>query len=292
MENSNVKNAGPINFRTLEPDDIPFAMKLKSAAGWNQITNDWEFLIKTGGTGNFLATYNGEKAGTATTLTYQKRFSWIGMVLVDLNCRGNGIGSALLDRSINFAEKKGAVRLDATPQGRKLYENLGFITERDLLRLELEDLKIIPIPGQKCRMMLKYDMDKLVKKDAFIFGANRGAVLNYLYQNSPDYALISEKSSGEMAGYCFGRSGSKFEQIGPIVAETIKEARDLLLSAIANCSGKKIIVDVFSDKREWLSFLEMIGFQVQRPFCRMYRGQLNYPGNPEMQYAVAGPEFG
>lgn len=104
--------------------DIPLGMKLKSLANWNQLELDWQLLIYAGTGGNLVATYLGSEAGTTTTLTYQDRFSWIGMVLVDPAFRGLGIGTSLLKKAIIFAKSKGTVRLDATPQGKKLYETL------------------------------------------------------------------------------------------------------------------------------------------------------------------------
>jgi GNAT superfamily N-acetyltransferase len=282
-----------IRFRTLKTEDIPFAMKLKRQAGWNQLEEDWEFLISAGGKANLLAAYNGEKAGTATTINYQKRFSWIGMVLVDLNFRGKGIGRALLNSSIENAETMGTVRLDATPQGKKLYDTMGFKTECKLARFErTENTVPLPKPGNMCRLLDTSDLEKLVEKDSQIFGANREAVLKYLHQNSPGYAFVSAGSQGEITGYCFGRTGSEFEQIGPVIAENTEEAGSLLLSAMANSKGKKVIVDAFIEHSAWVAFLEQAGFTVQRPFFRMFRGVLEYPGMRDFQYAAAAPEFG
>ncbi len=282
-----------IRFRTLKTEDIPFAMKLKQQAGWNQLEEDWEFFIRAGGDANLLATFNGVKAGTATTINYQKRFSWIGMVLVDRKYRGNGIGRALLNRSIEYADKMGTVRLDATPQGKKLYDTMGFKDECELARFERPEVpENLSGPYGDCRLMTNNDLKSLVEKDSQIFGANREAVLNYLYDNSPDYAFVTLNNEGEISGYCLGRSGSAFEQIGPIVADTLESAEDLLLSAMKNCRGKKVIVDAFTENQSWTDVLEKNGFTVQRPFIRMYRGELEYPGNRELQFAAAAPEFG
>jgi GNAT superfamily N-acetyltransferase len=282
-----------IRFRTLKTEDIPFAMKLKQLAGWNQLEEDWEFFISAGGKANLLATFNGVKAGTATTINYQKRFSWIGMVLVDPKYRGNGIGRALLNRSVEYAAKMGTVRLDATPQGKRLYDTMGFKTECELARFERPEVpeKFSEQKGV-CRLMTKNDLKRLIEKDSKIFGANRKAVLNYLHDNSPDYAFVALNSKGEISGYCLGRSGSVFEQIGPIVADTTESAGELLLSAMENCKGKKVIVDAFTENQSWTDVLGKNGFTVQRPFIRMYRGKLEHPGNRELQFAAAAPEFG
>src|SRR5690625_3281089 len=125
-----------MTLRQMEPDDIPFAMRLKEAAGWNQLPEDWEFLIRNGSDGNLVAMLDGQPAGTVTTLTYGERFSWIGMVLVDPQMRRRGVGTCLLEAAIERARRHGDVLLDATPEGKLLYETLGFVAGREIQRLE------------------------------------------------------------------------------------------------------------------------------------------------------------
>lgn len=281
-----------IQLRPLTIEDIPFAMRMKELAGWNQLSSDWEFLIESGEGGNFVATYEGKEAGTATTLSYEDRFSWIGMVLVDPLFRGLGIGTVLLKSAIEFAQHRGTVRLDATPQGRKLYETLGFVTERELARFErIKQTGSLPEPSGKCIPVSEEVMNTIIDKDAAIFGANRKSVLQYLNNNSPQYAYCL-KQGNQINGYCFGRTGSKFEQIGPVIAQNIDDAKDLLTTALASCVNKRVIIDAFTDNDKWTGFIESIGFQVQRPFFRMNKGELKHPGNTTLQYSIAGAELG
>jgi len=59
-----------ISLRKMTPDDIPYGMKLKSLAGWNQMEADWEMLLDAGGD-NFVASLNGEDAGIVVSVPYQ-----------------------------------------------------------------------------------------------------------------------------------------------------------------------------------------------------------------------------
>lgn len=278
-----------IQLRPLTLMDIPRVMKLKSFAGWNQLISDCEFLIRAGEGGNFAAVDDGQVIGTVTTLTYKDKFSWIGMVLVDPAFRGRGIGTALLNGAIHFAQKKGTVRLDATPQGEKLYKTMGFKTERAVMRLKLS--RPLVKFNRECSTISDPDLEELTEFDAPVFGAERASVLRYLFDNSPNYARYV-KTNGRISGYCLGRSGSSFDQIGPIVADSGEDARKLLLAALDSCQDKPVIVDVFPENREWLETLTSLGFEIQRRFIRMYLGKLSDPGNPGSQYAIAGPEMG
>src|SRR5271157_2974971 len=92
--------------RTLTAEDIPRATQLKAAAGWNQTTADWDRFLSTSPEGCFVAEYRGNVIGTSATIIYEGRLAWIGMVIVDKQYRGQGIGIALLERAIRFLDSQ------------------------------------------------------------------------------------------------------------------------------------------------------------------------------------------
>lgn len=272
-------------------NDIPLGMSLKSAAGWNQLETDWEMLLDAGSEGNFVAVYDGIEAGTATTVTYERRFSWVGMVLVDPAFRRRGIGTALLKAAIDSATEYGPVRLDATAEGKRLYDTLGFRDEYRLVRMVRMAAPLVEEPADDCDQITQARLRNIVLYDAPIFGAARQKVLGSLLRNAPQYAYYARRDN-EVSGYCLGRSGSSFEQIGPIVAADSGIAQALMLTALKRCAHKDVIVDVLIEQEGWMRFLMGLEFAEQRPFIRMCLGKLDYPGQPERQFAVAGPEVG
>lgn len=280
-----------IVLRPMTLADIPLGMRLKKMAHWNQLEPDWEFLIRSGEEGNFVASYQGKEAGTVTTLFYRGRFSWIGMVLVDPKYRGLGIGTALLNKAIDQATGKGTIRLDATPQGQKLYETIGFEKERELVRLQRNPRQPLPGPAREVKRLSAQLLPRLAELDMAGFGADRMFVLRYLQHNAPNYAFYVEQGQ-EITGYCLGRLGSAYAQIGPVLARSQEVARDLLLAALGESPNSDFVVDAPGEKAHWLEELKALGFTRQRPFIRMYRGELRHPGEPGLQYAIAGPELG
>jgi GNAT superfamily N-acetyltransferase len=115
------------HLRVMTPDDIPAGMRLKEISGWNQTRGDWERFLTASPQGCFVADISEGVRGTATTISYEGRFAWIGMVLVDPEWRGKGIGTKLLRKAIEHLDGCGllSIKLDATPQGKPLYEKLG-----------------------------------------------------------------------------------------------------------------------------------------------------------------------
>jgi len=289
-----LKGSDKIGLRKMTHEDIPYGMKLKSQAGWNQLEADWKMLLDAGGE-NFVASLDGEDAGIAVSLPYQDHFTWIAMVLVDPNARRKGVGKTLMNKSIELARPKDPIRLDATPEGFELYKTLGFQTEYELVRY----IKSSASPKVKQNNstikagipMGDDELGSVMGMDIPVFGADRSGILRNMYKRNPEYAFC-RKENGSIKAYCLGRSGSQYEHIGPIIAEGTPYASDVLAAVIESLGSKDAVIDVFADKPDWIALLEESGFNKQRSFTRMCRGNLHYPGIIEKQYAIAGPEIG
>src|SRR5437773_4937082 len=135
-----------ITLRAFTPSDLPFADSLRSIVKWNQTMNDWKRVLALSPQGCFIADWNGTAAGTATTISYGNELAWIGMVLVHPDFRGRGIGRALLNHCLEHlqTQKIVCIKLDATPQGKLLYDQLRFRDEWALTRWECQAVQNIP----------------------------------------------------------------------------------------------------------------------------------------------------
>jgi GNAT superfamily N-acetyltransferase len=279
-----------ITIREMSVDDISLGMKLKSIAGWNQQEQDWKMFLEAGGA-NFVANWNGKDVGTVISIPYEDHFTWIGMVLVDPVARQQGIGTALLNKIITYARKRGPVRLDATADGYELYKKLGFRKEYELIRMTASPDRTTQKGKQLSDEVRNSDLGSLAAYDSPVFGANRDYILASLHSRNPEYARCI-RGVNSLNGYCLGRSGSKYEQIGPVVADSFDRASDLLLEVLEKCTKRDIVIDAFADKPQWIKLLEELGFTAQRGFIRMCLGELEYPGITDNQFAMAGPEIG
>jgi len=278
-----------ITYRTMKPYDIAAGLSLCRAAGWNQLARDWEIFLHLSPNNCLVATITDKVVGTVATIRYQNSFSWIGMVLVDPDCQRQGIGLQLLKEALEVLRNEETIKLDATPAGREVYLKLKFVDEYSLTRMSTimaaEKLK-----ASKARALYKNDLIALIEFDREIFGADRQPLLQWIFEGAPQYAFIV-KEKKEIQGYCFGRGGYNFTQIGPIIAKNSNVAKDLLSAALNNCIGP-VILDVLHFDQEWIEWLISIGFKEQRPLIRMYRGSNRFHGKPEKQFAILGPEFG
>lgn len=283
-----------INIRKLKKQDIPEAMRLVYAEGWNQTENDWRILV--GGEQNacVAAETEGKLVGTATAINYNNDVAWIGMVLVDREYRGRGISKLLLSALMDKLETCKSVKLDATPAGQKVYEKLGFNNEFMIYRLVRNPGPLgTIIPGGDVTPVLPVQdrLKEAVLFDEMVFGANRGVLLRTLADQYPELSGVIMEG-GKISGYSLGRVGSRYVQIGPVSAGSTEKAKKLVLSVLKLKSQQPVVVDVMDSKKYMLTWLESLGFAVQRPFTRMYLGENLFPGLTEKQFLICGPEYG
>src|ERR1700681_2624130 len=179
--------------RTMTKQDIPAGLRLKELAGWNQTAADWNRFLDASPQGCFVAEADGKVCGTATTISFENKFAWIGMVLVDPQHRSQGIGTKLLERTIEYLDqqKMPTMKLDATPQGKPLYEKLGFVTEYGIERWVLKRSPSADAKTAKPNRaaLTTAQLKSILAKDREVFGADRSSLLRSLREESPDFGI-------------------------------------------------------------------------------------------------------
>lgn len=282
-----------VTLRRLRADDIAFADQLRAGAGWNQTTNDWLGFVAFEPEGCFVAEVAGQRAGTATTIRYQDRFGWIGMVLVDPAQRRLGIGSRLLRQAIAWLQENGvgSVKLDATPMGRNVYLPLGFVDEYGLARYQgIAPAVEVPADGSVGRLA-DADWPAVLALDAAAFGADRAIVLRALQARHPELSFVCRRN-GEVAGYLLARLGAGAAQVGPWVARDEAAAEELLYALFRRILGRRLLVDVIDPNPGAAALLRKHGFAVQRTLTRMYLGTNAHPGETGLVFGISSPEKG
>ncbi len=280
--------------RRLDESDLPAAMRLKDAAGWNQTVEDWRTFLELAPDGCFAIEEDGEVVATSTALPYDGDFGWVGLVLVDPARRRRGLGTEVFLRAKAFLEEVGRTpALDATPEGRGVYEGHGFEAIGELERL-IGDAPAGLEAHPACRALTASDMPAIATIDRDAFGANRTLLLERLAARTPDLALVLDGPAG-IAGYLLARRGSRFTQLGPCVATDPSAGIALLETAMSRLTGHPIAVDVFRETPT-RAHLDRIGLRVERLLTRMVRnprhGAAPPGGSPDLIVAITGPEFG
>lgn len=283
-----------IEVQFLRQTDLAEAIRLEESERWNQTEADWKRIQRLCPQGCFAAFCQGSLVGTVTTINYQRKLAWLGMMLVKQEHRGRGIGKRLMSASLNYCKQAGieTIKLDATPAGEPLYASLGFRSEAIVERWE----GIAPFGFQRRRGLVGLDdsmRQELHEIDQEAFGADRGELLNALIADAYcDAAVVSADCSRSLAGYGLARRGNRAFYVGPIIAVDQSEAASLLDAILARLQGQKVYLDLLVNSDRDRIVLTDRGFIKQRSLTRMFRGEQINAGMSKMVFAIAGPELG
>lgn len=284
-----------LDFRDMTAADLADGLRLSRASGWNQTLEDWRLLLSLGPRLFRVGVEGGRVVASGGAVRYGDALAWICMILVDPEHRGRGIGTRVFDDVL--ARTEAAVRadglrcvgLDATPTGRGIYLQRGLVDGEGLVRMRAEGGEGGRGPVSVWPLAAK-DLEAVLARDLEVFGADRGAVLRWAFASAPDLARVAREGA-RVAGYCFGRHGDHSDHVGPVVAEDLALARDLVLACLSRPRPRAMIVDARVEPG-WLAALGGLGFREQRPFTRMYLGDARPNAWPALEPAILGPEFG
>jgi GNAT superfamily N-acetyltransferase len=266
--------------RLLNANDIPAAAQLSAKAGWNQTDEDWRALMDLAPEGCLVMEVDGELAATTTLLCYGRRLAWIGMVLTKLQYRGRGLARRLLTEALILADQKGieTVKLDATDQGKPIYEKLGFRSEQAVERWTRPGLAGAVAPAAPAPRAEEWR-----EADSLAFGADRSQLLERLARGKPPFS--------QAHSYLFTRPGRQTTYLGPCVCEDSVTARTLMECALQTPSPSGWFWDLLPKNAGAVAIASDLGFAPSRRLLRMVRGN-ELRGKEEAIYAIAGLELG
>lgn len=269
----------------LTTEDVSACLALAAGRDWAPEALKWRLLLSVG-EGYALEAPEGGLAGTVIATPYGGRAAAIGMLLVDRVHGGRGLGRRLMEHAL---ARLGPVPtlLYATPQGRPLYEKLGFV-EVDTLYKHLgrvQRLAQVAVPrGLEVRAMTAADLDAVAALDEEAFGAPRRALLGSLWELSVRaYVAVRE---GRFAGYGLAWPNLDTVMVGPLVASEDEVAR-ALVGELVRGEERLVRLDLpsrFTAMSEWATTL---GLERQPPAPLMVLHAERALGRREHLYAVA-----
>lgn len=276
-----------MEIRLLFESDIPSAMRLKEAAGWNQNEADWRRLLSLEPNGCVGAVKDERLVGTTTTTIYGE-LAWIGMVLVDPEHRRQGIAAKLINVALDYLNGKvETIKLDATALGQPLYEKFGFEVESEVERWTGRANSI----GREPEVIIDDDaIRELLNLDRFAFGADRSGLLQKLIDDACVSPVLIRAADGSLNGYALARSGTKKTYVGPMVAKDSQIIETLLDRMLSQLPGREVYIDINRECVVDTSFLSDRGFVKERDLIRMVKGS-GQKTSP-LIVAIAGPEIG
>ncbi|MGH9546368.1 MAG: GNAT family N-acetyltransferase [Terriglobales bacterium] len=275
-----MSNLGGAILRRMNARDIPAAAQLSAQAGWNQTDEDWRLLIELAPEGCLAMELGGELAATTTLFCYGRQLAWVGMVLTKLPYRGRGLARRLLTEALALADRKGieTVKLDATDEGKPLYEKLGFRSEQGVERWLRPGATDGPASAAGA-----HRSEEWRDSDSKIFGVDRSQLLEKLAFRNPSFSVGHS--------YLFTRPGRQAAYLGPCVCDSPGTARILIERVLQITASAGWYWDLLRKNENAVAIAQELGFTPNRRLLRMVRGK-DLPAREEAVYAIAGFELG
>jgi ribosomal protein S18 acetylase RimI-like enzyme len=286
---SRAPDADGVGLRPMTADDLPAAHALSDALRWPHRLADWAQAFSLGE--GVVAVRDGEVVGTALRWRWGPSHTTIGLVIVAAACQGRRIGNRLMTAAMDGADE-GTVLLHATPEGRGLYERLGFVRTGELRQHQGTAL---PAPlvalgaGWRLRPAGHNDAAALKALDAEARGMPRDALVADLVDSADATVVLDHE--GQARGFAVLRRFGRGHIIGPVVAPDVEGAKALIAHLAGLEAGRfvRIDIDFASGLAEWLESLGLL--RVDAP-TTMVRGTPLSTGGEARLFAITTQALG
>lgn len=214
------------------------ALRLSQEMGWPYRREDWAFALTLGQ--GFVLERGGALIGTSGWFPYGETHATAGLIIVSRAAQGRGYGAKLMDALLEAARPR-TILLNATAEGRALYERRGFRAvgvihqHQGVARTGGE----APSPDL-VRRMGPADAGAVARLDREATGLDRGPLLRRLADVGEGHVLLG---NGAPVGYAVSRLFGRGHVIGPVVAPSAAEARILVSAALARLEDHFVRID-------------------------------------------------
>jgi GNAT superfamily N-acetyltransferase len=239
--------AEQISLEAMETEHLDGAVLLSRAAGWPHRREDWELVLSV--SEGIVALHDGRVVATTIMTPFGSDAAAINMVIVDAAMRGRGLGRKLMDAALDKAGPR-SCRLVATKEGLPLYETLGFVAVGEIVQHQGQALKVAtPANVSWAR---DDEHEKIYSLDRAAYDLDRSKLMSVL-RHAAQFAVIREQ--GEVVAFAGLRAFGRGLVIGPVVAASSQQAKDLIQFLLAHHEGDfvRLDTDLSSGLGPWLT---------------------------------------
>ena len=249
----------PFALDALTAADIHTCWQLSQALRWPHREADWQqFISWAKAHGAALAVRaDGQLIGCGLAWQWGHEQGSIGMVIVDNAWQRQGIGKRLFRGLLQALEGRD-VMLQATAQGRPLYESLGFSAighARQFHGHWQPPTETAPTSSlatdELTRLLQPQDLPALLAYDQRERGLTRPALLQALLaqMDADERCAVSVDEQGRLCGYGILRRFGRGWVVGPLLADGADRAVALVKRLIQERTGDFVRIDLAAHTR-------------------------------------------
>lgn len=272
--------------------DVTGLIELSASVGWDYDEYEIGTVMASG---KIFGHKNaeGKIVSSAAIIPYDNNLASIGMVIVNKEFRGLGLGKEATQKCIDVVPSDTTIMLIATEEGKTLYEKMGFRTV-DCVHKYLCENYTHAKPIHKSSVTIEdfseIDLTEIIKIDKAAFGDKRSKFLHNRINQSEQCLVVKDKKAN-IIGYGISILGPINLILGPIVAPDSQTAA-LILDRLAFRHQGRLRIDVPSANEEFMLLLEQAGFNKASKPPIMVINSINIPPRNNTLFGIAAQIFG
>lgn len=270
--------------RRLTPRDVTTCADLSEDRGWLREEHKWGLLLAAG-QGYGIDAPEGGLAAACVVTDYgphgRPDLSAIGMVLVAARYARQGIGRRLMRHVVAEAGTT-PLTLFATPNGRPLYEEIGFKVTGRAEMVQGHFRPDAAESGAGTRAATAEDLSSILRLDGEVFGSDRTHMITRLPAFADRIRVAYE--GGRLIGYAAAWPNMDTHVVGPLVARDTRTAK-ALVTALAEGGERPLRTDVDVRHEEFLAWLKERGLVPVTSNAVMTYGITDLPGDWTRRFA-------
>lgn len=254
--------------RTLSLQELAVLVDWAAAEGWNPGLEDAAMFQAADPEGFIGAFVGNEMVAAISAVAYGIEFGFIGLYICRPDMRGKGYGKAVWNAGMKRLAGR-TIGLDGVAEQQANYRAMGFSPAYETTRYS--GRKVGPSGrADGLRLLTTELVPDIIAYDAHCFPAPRRAFLQRWLQ-APHHGLAAINSRGT-SGYGVARRCRSGFKIGPLFADEMKIALQLLERLAGACEGGDLSIDVPATKLDFIAALNAAGFVPTFTTTRMYKG--------------------
>ncbi|QOV41838.1 GNAT family N-acetyltransferase [Streptomyces chromofuscus] len=270
--------------RRLTRRDLKVCADLSEDRGWPREEHKWGFLL-TAGKGYGIDDPQGGLVAACAVTEYgpleRPELGAVGMVLVAERHARQGVGRRLMQHVVSLMGTT-PLTLHATPNGRPLYEELGFKVTGRAEMLRGLFVPSGPEPDVATRPATGEDLPKILRIDAEVFGTDRTHIVTRLPAFA-DQVRVAEED-GRIIGYAAAWPNMDTHVVGPLIARDTETAKALIASLAAH-TDRPLRTDIDVRHEELLAWAKERGLASVAFNAVMAYGMSELPGDWSRRFA-------
>ncbi|CAM4170163.1 GNAT family N-acetyltransferase [Bacillus manliponensis] len=279
------------SLQLLNEQHIEQLIQLSQSVDWDYDRFEIETILSVGKVYGYI--HESRKViASAAIIPYAGELASIGMVIVHPNYRGLQLGKRVMEACIQSVGDDKQIMLITTPDGKPMYEKLGFQVVSSVHKYLCDEFICERITFHEYEITNYEEKDFLhVRKlDEEANGVDRSEFLKVRIKQAKQTVVVKNRS-GTIVGFGLSIQTPANLILGPIVA-FCEEVAVLIIYELSHRHNGRLRIDTPENKVELTSFLQKKGFyKVAQPPIMVRNGSTLLQRNENL-YGIAAQIFG